>query len=165
MSHVPRLAVIAGSFDPLTNGHVDLIERSVKLFEQVVVAVLVNPSKQPLFTLDERVAMIREVAAAQALAVEVDTFGGLLADYVRKRGATAIARGLRSAAEFGEEWPTALMNRHLEPACETVFVVPAAATMHISSRLVREIASLGGSVDGLVPKAVAAHLQARLGKH
>ena len=165
MSHVPRLAVIAGSFDPLTNGHVDLIERSVKLFEQVVVAVLVNPSKQPLFTLDERVAMIREVAAAQALAVEVDTFGGLLADYVRKRGATAIARGLRSAAEFGEEWPTALMNRHLEPACETVFVVPAADTMHISSRLVREIASLGGSVDGLVPKAVAAHLQARLGKH
>ncbi len=165
MSHAPRLAVIAGSFDPLTNGHVDLIERSVKLFDQVVVAVLVNPSKQPLFTLDERVAMIREVAAAQALAVEVDTFGGLLADYVRKRGATAIARGLRSAAEFGEEWPTALMNRHLEPACETVFVVPAAATMHISSRLVREIASLGGSVDGLVPKAVAAHLQARLGKH
>jgi pantetheine-phosphate adenylyltransferase len=165
MSHAPRLAVIAGSFDPLTNGHVDLIERSVNLFEQVVVAVLVNPSKQPLFTLDERVAMIREVASAQALPVEVDTFGGLLADYVRKRGASAIVRGLRSAAEFGDEWPTALMNRHLEPGCETVFVVPAAATMHISSRLVREIASLGGPVHGLVPPAVATRLQARLGNH
>lgn len=162
MSDASRLAIVAGSFDPLTNGHVDLIERGVKLFDRVVVAVLVNPAKQPLFSIEERVEMIRAVAAARQLPVEVDTFSGLLADFARQRGATALVRGLRTADEFADEWPTALMNRHLEPGCETVFVVPAAATMHISSRLVREIASLGGPVDGLVPDVVAASLRRRL---
>jgi pantetheine-phosphate adenylyltransferase len=132
MSDSSRLAVVAGSFDPLTNGHIDLIERAHTLFARVTVAVLVNPSKQPLFS---------------------------IGDYVRQRGAAAIVRGLRTAGEFSDEWPVALMNRHLDPSCETVFIVPAAASMHISSRLVREIASLGGPVDGLVPPGVAARLR------
>lgn len=161
MSDSSRLAVVAGSFDPPTNGHVDLIERAMKLFDRVVVAVLVNPSKQPLFPTADRLAMMTEVLDARRWPVEIDTFDGLLADYVRRRGAAAIVRGLRTAGEFSDEFPVALMNRHLDPACETVFVVPAAATMHISSRLVREIASLGGPVDGLVPPGVAARLRHR----
>lgn len=161
MSDSSRLAVVAGSFDPITNGHVDLIERSLKLFGRVVVAVLVNPSKQPLFTSPERLAMIREVIDAHRWPVEVDTFDGLLADYVRRRGAAAIVRGLRTAGEFSDEWPVALMNRHLDPSCETVFVVPGASTMHISSRLVREIASLRGPIDALVPPGAAERLRDR----
>lgn len=158
MSHSNRLAVVAGSFDPLTNGHVDLIERSTRLFDRVVVAVLINPSKQPLFTIDERVEMIRDAVAALP-AVEVDTFDGLLADYVRHRGASAVVRGLRTTGELAEEWPIALANRHLNPAFETVFLVPSAPVMHIASRIVREIASFGGSVDGLVPPTIAARLR------
>jgi pantetheine-phosphate adenylyltransferase len=160
MSHPHRLAVLAGSFDPPTNGHLDVITRAVALFERVVVALLVNPAKQPVFALDERVAMMREVTAHLS-AVEIDTFDGLLADYVRARRATAVVRGLRTATEFADEWQMALMNRHLNPSCETVFLVPAAEHMHISSRLVREVASLGGSVDGLVPSEVAVRLGRR----
>jgi len=162
MTDPSRLAVVAGSFDPLTNGHVDLIDRGLKLFDRLVVAVLVNPSKQPLFSVDDRVEMIREVIVARQWPVEVDTFGGLLADYVRQRGAAAIVRGLRTEGEFADEFPVALMNRHLEPSCETVFVVPGASSLHISSRLVREIAGLGGPVDGLVPAGVAGRLRRRL---
>lgn len=162
MPDASRLAVIAGSFDPVTNGHLDLITRSLTLFDRVTVAVLVNPAKQSLFTLDERVAMIRDVVSVRGLAVQVETFGGLLADYVRQTNASAIVRGLRTAAEFSSEWPTALMNRYLEPGCETVFIVPSASTMHISSRLVREIAALGGDVAGLVPDVVDARLRRRL---
>lgn len=161
MSTTSRLAVLAGSFDPLTNGHVDLIERSTRLFDRVVVAVLANSAKQPLFTANERVDMIRNVVAAHAN-VEVDAFDGLLADYVQRRGAAAVVRGLRTATEFSDEWQMALMNRQLNPACETVFLIPAAVTAHISSRLVREIASLGGSVDGLVPPSIASRLAARV---
>jgi len=160
MAHANRLAVLAGSFDPPTNGHMDMIARAATLFERVVVALLVNPAKQPLFGLDERVAMMRELVA-HTPSVEVDTFDGLLADYVRRRGATAVVRGLRTAAEFSEEWQVALMNRHLNPGCETVFVVPAAENMHISSRLVREIASLGGPVTGLVAPSIEARLKQR----
>ena len=157
MSQTPRLAILAGSFDPPTNGHLDVITRAAALFDHVVVALLVNAAKQPLFTLDERVAMMREATAALPT-VEVDTFKGLLADYLGKRHATAVVRGLRTATEFADEWQMALMNRHLNPACETVFLVPAAEHMHISSRLVREVASLGGSVAELVPPGVAARL-------
>ncbi len=160
MSHATRLAVLAGSFDPPTNGHVDMITRAAALFDRVVVALLVNPAKQPLFALDERLEMMRELVA-QMPAVEIDTFDGLLADYVRKRNAAAVVRGLRTAAEFSEEWQMALMNRHLNPACETVFLVPAAEHMQISSRLVREIASLGGPVTGLVAPSVEARLARR----
>lgn len=160
MSDANRLAVLAGSFDPPTNGHVDMIVRAATLFDRVVVALLVNPAKQPIFALDEREAMMRELVGHMP-AVEIDTFDGLLADYVRRRKAVAVVRGLRTAAEFSEEWQMALMNRHLNPDCETVFIVPAAANMHISSRLVREIASLGGPVAGLVAPSVEARLTRR----
>jgi pantetheine-phosphate adenylyltransferase len=162
MPDAARLAVLAGTFDPLTLGHVDLITRSRRLFDRVTVAVLVNPGKAPLFTVEERVAMIRE-ATADVPGVSVDAFGGLLADYVRQQGAVAIVRGLRNASEFAEEQPMALMNRHLHPGCETVFILPSADRLHISSRLVREIASLGGSVEGLVPAGIAARLARRFG--
>lgn len=158
MSNASRLAVVAGSFDPLTNGHIDLIERATRLFDRVVVAVLINPSKQPLFTLDERVTMIRE-SVATFPSVDVETFDGLLADYVRHRGAVAVVRGLRTAGELSDEWPIALANRHLNPAFETVFLVPSAATQHIASRIVREIASFGGPVEGFVPASVAKRLK------
>lgn len=160
MPHSTRLAVVAGSFDPVTNGHIDLIERSVRLFERVVVAVLVNAAKQPLFEIEDRVAMTREALSAYP-GVEVDTFDGLLAEYVRRRRASAVVRGLRTASEFSDEWQIALMNRHLNAGCETVFLVPSAATMAVSSRIVREIASLGGAVDALVPPGVAARLAER----
>ncbi len=157
-----RLAVVPGSFDPPTNGHLDMIVRTAALFDRVVVALLVNASKQPIFTLDERVAMMREIVGGLPN-VEVDTFNGLLADYVRVRSASAVVRGLRTTTEYSEEWPMAQMNRHLNPACETIFLVPAPEHMPISARLVREIASLGGALAGLVPPSVEAHLRRRFG--
>ena len=149
-----------GSFDPLTNGHADVIQRSAPLFDRLIVAVLVNATKQPLFSAEERVAMIRRVVGDQA-DVEVDTFDGLLAEYARRRGATVAVRGLRTPAEFGEEWQMALVNRHLNAGLETLFIPASAGCAHISSRLVKEIARLGGPIDGLVPPAVAAHLAMR----
>jgi pantetheine-phosphate adenylyltransferase len=160
MAQTARLAVVPGSFDPPTNGHLDMIVRTAALFDRVVVALLVNASKQPIFTLEERVAMMREIVAAIPN-VEVDTFDGLLADYVRMRGASAVVRGLRTTTEYSEEWPMAQMNRHLNPACETIFLVPAPEHMPISARLVREIASLGGPLTGLVPPSVDAQLKRR----
>jgi pantetheine-phosphate adenylyltransferase len=160
MSIQPRIAVFAGSFDPLTNGHADIIRRSAPLFDRLIVAVLVNASKQPLFSADERVAMIRRVVADRP-DVEVDTFDGLLAEYARARGATVAVRGLRTPAEFAEEWQMALVNRHLNAGLETLFMPASAECAHISSRLVKEIARLGGPIDGLVPPVVAAHLATR----
>jgi pantetheine-phosphate adenylyltransferase len=157
-----RLAVVPGSFDPLTNGHLDVITRCTRLFDRVVVAVLVNPSKTPLFSLDERVAMIKE-ATVRIAGIEVDSFEGLLADYAKRVGAVAIVRGLRTATEFSDEWPVAMMNRRMNTGCETVFVVPSTDYMYVSSRLVREIASLGGSVEDFVPPVVATRLAERLG--
>jgi pantetheine-phosphate adenylyltransferase len=162
MADSPRIAVVPGSFDPLTNGHLDVITRSTRLFDRVIVAVLVNPSKAPLFSLAERVEMIREVTV-RVPGVEVDSFQGLLADYVSRVAAVAIVRGLRTSAEFSDEWPVAMMNRRLNPQCETVFVVPSMDHMCVSSRIVREIASLGGAIDGLVPPSVAARLIERIG--
>ena len=162
MSDSFRLAVVPGSFDPLTNGHLDVISRSTKLFDRVVVGVLVNPSKTPLFTVEERVAMIRE-ATVRIPGVEVDSFEGLLADYVKRLDAVAIVRGLRTATEFSDEWPVAMMNRRLNAQCETVFVVPSTDYLCVSSRLVREIASLGGPIEDLVPPSVALRLAERLG--
>jgi pantetheine-phosphate adenylyltransferase len=162
MSDPARIAVVPGSFDPLTNGHLDVITRSTRLFDRVIVGVLVNPSKAPLFSLAERVDMIREVTV-RVPGVEVDSFEGLLADYVSRVAAVAIVRGLRTSAEFSDEWPIAMMNRRLNPQCETVFVVPSMEHMCVSSRIVREIASLGGAIDGLVPPSVAARLIERIG--
>ena len=148
-----RLALFPGSFDPLTNGHVDIVLRCAHLFERVIVGVLVNPDKTPLFTPDERVAIIREVFREYPN-VEVDTFDGLLVDYARRRRASAIVRGLRAISDFEYEFQMALMNRHLEPTLETVFMMPAEQYTYLSSRLIKEVFSLGGDVRGLVPSAV-----------
>jgi pantetheine-phosphate adenylyltransferase len=157
MADVLRVAVYPGSFDPLTNGHVDIILRGARLFDRIVVAILVNAVKHPLFSVDERVAIIREVFANEP-SVDVDTFDGLLVDYVRRRKAQVIVRGLRAVSDFEYEMQMALMNRHLTPAVETVFMMPAEQFSYVSSRLVKEVAALGGSVAGLVPPVVESRL-------
>jgi pantetheine-phosphate adenylyltransferase len=158
-----RLAVVPGSFDPFTNGHLEMIQRATRLFDRVVVAVATNPAKQPWFSVKERVAMIREVLASipETRDVEVDAFDGLVADYVRLREARAVIRGLRTTAELADESQMAAMNRHLFHQFETVFLVADPSVAHISARLVREIAAVGGSLDGLVPMKVAARLAGR----
>lgn len=153
-----RIAVFPGSFDPLTSGHVDIIQRGARMFDRIIVAVLVNEAKTPLFTPSERVALIRDVFR-DTPQVEADTFEGLLVDYVRHRDATVIIRGLRAVSDFEYEMQMALMNRHLSPEVETVFMMPAEQYTYVSSRLVKEVASLGGSVTGLVPGAVEARLR------
>jgi pantetheine-phosphate adenylyltransferase len=157
---MPTLAVYPGSFDPLTNGHVDVIARCARLFDRVVVAILHNPEKRALFSLDDRLAILREETAAHSN-VEVDTFEGLLVDYARSRQATAIVRGLRSVTDFDYEMHMALMNRHLNAEIETVFLMPAEQFTYVSSRLVKEIAALGGSLKGLVPASVETRLARR----
>ena len=148
-----RLAIFPGSFDPLTNGHVDIILRSAHLFERIVVAVLVNPEKQPLFSPDERIGIIRQVFREYPN-IEVESFDGLLVAYARRRRASAIVRGIRAVSDFEYEFQMALMNRHLEPTLETVFMMPAEQYTYLSSRLIKEVFSLGGDVRGLVPSAV-----------
>jgi pantetheine-phosphate adenylyltransferase len=152
-----RLAIYPGSFDPLTNGHVDIIERGLRLFDRLVVAILVNLEKRPLFTDEERLAIVREVFEDEPR-VEADTFQGLLVDYARQRGAAAIVRGLRAVSDFEYEMQMALMNRRLHDEVETVFMMPADTYTYVSSRLVKEVFALGGSVRGLVPAAVEARL-------
>ena len=148
-----RLAVFPGSFDPLTNGHVDIILRCARLFERILVAVLVNQDKKPLFTADERVAMIRDVFREYPN-VETESFDGLLVDYARQRRASAIIRGIRAVSDYEYEFQMALMNRHLEPMLETVFMMPAQQYTYLSSRLTKEVFSLGADVRGLVPPIV-----------
>ena len=154
-----RLAICPGSFDPLTVGHVDLVERAAALFDRVVVAILVNSDKSPLFTQAERVAIVREVFAP-VKNVDVEAFDGLLVDYADRRGAVAIVRGLRSATDTDYELSMSLMNRHLKPSVDSVFLPTAASVAHVSSRLVKEVWRLGGDVRGLVPPAVEARLRA-----
>ncbi len=157
-----KIAVFPGSFDPLTNGHLDLIRRGVSVFDRVIVAILVNSEKQPLLSVEERASLIREVLADEPR-VSVDTFSGLLVDYAVKVEASAIIRGLRAISDFEYEFQMALMNRRLNPAIETVFMMPAEQYSYVSSRLVKEVSELGGRVEGLVPKAVERTL-ARLRK-
>jgi len=153
-----KLAVYPGSFDPLTNGHVDIIERGTHLFDTIIVAILVNVEKSPLFTMEERVEIVREVFKGRPN-VEVDTFDGLLVDYVAKRKADVIVRGLRALSDFEAEFQMALMNRRLGPHIETVFMMPAEQYTYISSRLIKEVFSLGGQVRGLVPEVVEGRLK------
>ncbi len=153
-----KLAVYPGSFDPLTNGHVDIIERGTRLFDKIVVAILVNVEKSPLFTMEERVDIVREVFKGRPN-VEVDTFQGLLVDYVAAREAHVIVRGLRALSDFETEFQMALMNRRLSPDIETVFMMPAEKYTYISSRLIKEVFSLGGQVRGLVPEIVESRLR------
>ena len=152
------LAIYPGSFDPLTNGHVDIIHRGARLFDRIVVAILLNVEKSPLFTVAERVEIAREVFADNPK-VEVDTFDGLLVDYARRKHAGVIVRGLRAISDFEYEMQMALMNRNLNPNVETVFMMPAEPYTYVSSRLVKEVAALGGSVTNLVPRLVEERLR------
>jgi pantetheine-phosphate adenylyltransferase len=150
-------AIYPGSFDPLTNGHLDLIERGSKIFDELIVSILRNSEKDPLFTLAERREMLEEMVRKYDN-VRVDTFDGLLVEYAMRQNAKAVLRGIRAISDYEYELQMALMNRKLEPQLETVFMMPAEAYSYLSSRLVKEIFRLGGSVRGLVPELVAQRL-------
>jgi pantetheine-phosphate adenylyltransferase len=155
------LAVYPGSFDPLTNGHVDIILRGARLFDRIIVAILVNAEKSPLFSMEERVDIARAVFEHQPN-VEVDTFDGLLVDYVDRRRAQVIVRGLRAVSDFEFEFQMALMNQRLNSKIETVFMMPAEQYTYISSRLIKEVFKLGGRVNGLVPELVEQRLREKV---
>jgi pantetheine-phosphate adenylyltransferase len=155
------IAIYPGSFDPVTNAHLDIIERGRRLFDHVIVAVLLNREKKPLFSVEERVGMLRLVTDRWDN-VEVDQFEGLLVEYTASRNATVILRGIRAVTDFDFEFQMALMNRRLQAAIETVFLVPAEAYTYLSSSLVKEVVSLGGSVNGLVPKEIEDSLKTKL---
>ena len=161
-SRVPtsRIAIYAGSFDPITRGHEDLIHRSLEFVDTLVVAVAVNSTKAPLFTIEERVALIR-ASVGDTKHIQVRSFGGLLVDFARDVGASLLIRGLRAVSDFEYEYQMALMNRHLSPRLETVFMVPSLDTTYISASLVREVARFGGDVNDLVHPTVAAALRAK----
>lgn len=152
------IAVYPGSFDPPTLGHVDIIRRAAGLFEKVVIAVGANPTKQPLFELNDRLAMLREITE-HLENVEVEPFSGLLVDFARTKGASVVIRGLRAVSDFENEFQMALANRMLEPDVETVFLMTSADVMFVSSSIVKEIARLGGDVRKLVPEPVARRLR------
>lgn len=155
-------AIYAGSFDPITKGHVSIIKSGLVAFDRIIVAVLSNPKKTPLFSVEERLSMIRE-ALADEPGVEVDSFEGLLVDYARDKQVNVVLRGLRAVADFEHEWQMASMNRHLNPEIETVFIM-ANDYFYVSSSLVKEAASLGGDVSGTVPDGVAAKLRTKFGR-
>ena len=148
-----RLAVYPGTFDPITNGHLDLVERGVRVFDEIIIAVARSLKKQPLFALDERMRFIKE-SIKDCKNVKVEAFDGLLVDYVKKRGGVAIIRGLRAVSDFEYELQMALMNRRLSMSIETVFMMPSEEFSFLTSTIVKEVASFGGSVEGLVPKVV-----------
>ena len=155
------MAIYPGSFDPITNGHLDLIERGARLFDRLVVAILCNETKQPLFSLDERMEMLA-VVVGKFRNVEVDSFDGLLVHYAAKRGATVLLRGIRAISDYEYELQMALMNRRLQPEIETVFLMSGEAHSFISSRLVKEVIGLGGNITGLVPPYVETRLRQRI---
>jgi pantetheine-phosphate adenylyltransferase len=154
-------AIYPGSFDPLTNGHLDLIERGSKIFDELVVAILINAEKDPLFTERERVEMLRATTKRFGN-VSIDTFDGLLVDYVQQQKAQAVLRGIRAISDYEYELQMALMNRKLAPGVETIFMMPADTYSYVSSRLVKEVFRLGGSVNGLVPALVEQRLQDKI---
>jgi pantetheine-phosphate adenylyltransferase len=154
-------AIYPGSFDPMTFGHIDIIERSARLFDNVIVAILINAQKAPLFSVDERIDIMREILKPRFQHVEVAVFHGLLVDYAKERNAQVIVRGIRAVTDYEYEFQMALMNRRLNPTIETVFMMPAEQYSYLSSRLVKEIAELGGSVAGLVPEIVEKRLKQR----
>jgi pantetheine-phosphate adenylyltransferase len=156
----PRIAIYPGSFDPLTSGHVDIIERGARIFDSIIVAILANVEKTPLFSENERVAIIGEVFKSHRN-VQVETFNGLLVDYAQQKKASVLVRGLRAVSDFEYEFQMALMNRHLAPGLETVFMMPAEQYTYISSRLIKEVFTLGGEIAGLVPPIVEEQLRAK----
>jgi pantetheine-phosphate adenylyltransferase len=158
-----RIAVYPGTFDPVTNGHVDLAERSLRMFDRVIVAVAANPKKQPLFELGERIVMFKKATKGYRNLV-IEGFDGLLVDYVKERKAVAIIRGLRAVSDFEHEMQMALMNRRLDEDIETVFLMPNEEYSFITSTIVKEAASYGGDVSSLVPKGVVEKLRKRFGR-
>ncbi|MFQ5684393.1 MAG: pantetheine-phosphate adenylyltransferase [Candidatus Binatia bacterium] len=155
-----NIAVYPGSFDPITNGHIDLVKRTLHVFDRIIVAIATNSEKEgSLFSVEERLKMIREVFRRAGKRVQVDSFDGLLVDYAERRGAKVIIRGLRAISDFEYEFQMAMMNRGLKPKIETLFMMTGESYFYISSRLVKEVVSLGGDVSGLVPMNVLKKLQ------
>ena len=159
-----RVALYPGSFDPITLGHIDILERATAIFDRVVVSVLRNPAKQPLFSVDERLDLIRAATLTLDGDVTVDAFDGLTVEHARKVGATAIVRGLRALSDFETEFQMALMNRRLAPDVHTVFLMTSAPNVFMSSKLVKEVCRLGGDIREFVPPAIAEALHRRLGQ-
>ena len=160
-----RRAIYPGSFDPVTNGHLDIIERSCKLFDEIIIAILINPEKLPFFTIEERREMLNEVLKGvkkSPCRVRVDAFEGLLVQYALAQKADAIVRGIRAISDYEYELQMALMNRRLEPSIETVFMMPAETYSYVSSRLVKEVFQLGGKLTGLVPPQVQKRMKEKL---
>jgi pantetheine-phosphate adenylyltransferase len=155
-----NVIIYPGSFDPPTNGHIDLISRASRLFDKVIVAVLRHDAKQPLFRVEERLEMLRE-SIGNLENVQVDSFDGLLVDFARRKGARLLLRGIRAISDYEYELQMALMNRKLDPEMETVFMLPAGAYSYLSSRLVKEVVRLGGDIHELVPPAVEQRLKAK----
>ncbi|HEX5885310.1 MAG TPA: pantetheine-phosphate adenylyltransferase [Pyrinomonadaceae bacterium] len=160
-----RRAIYPGSFDPVTNGHLDIIERGCKLFDEIIVSILVNPDKQPFFTLEERSEMLSEVLqniSQGNCTVRVDSFRGLLVNYAVAQQANVIVRGIRAISDYEYELQMALMNRRLEPGIETVFMMPAETYSYVSSRLVKEVFQLGGAITGLVPPVIERRMKEKM---
>lgn len=155
-----KIAVCPGSFDPATNGHLDIIERSAKLFDKVIVAVLNNPNKQPLFSVEERVEMLRK-ACGPIKNVEIDSFSGLLTEYAKGKHVNAIVKGLRAVSDFEYELQMALMNKKLSPDIETVFIMTSSKYSYLSSSIVKELAQFGGCIRGLVPEIIEGEIYKR----
>ncbi len=158
----PVIAIYPGSFDPVTNGHLDLIERGATIFDQLIVAIARNPEKDPLFPVSERIEMLQAVTF-DVKNVAVDVFDGLLVNYARAQDASVILRGIRAVSDYEYELQMAMMNRKIEPEIETIFMLPGEAYSFLSSRLVRELARLGGPIKGLVPPLVEERLRAKVG--
>jgi pantetheine-phosphate adenylyltransferase len=157
-----RVAIYPGSFDPITNGHMDLIERGLRIFDQIIVAIAVNPVKKPLFSIEERIDLIRH-SLNDHPRVKVDHFTGLLVDFVRQQGTNIILRGMRAITDFDYEFQLAMMNRRLAPEVETVFLMTDLKWVFISSSILKEAASLGGAIEGLVPDIVCRRLRQKFG--
>jgi pantetheine-phosphate adenylyltransferase len=156
------VAIYPGSFDPITNGHLDIIERGTRLFDELIVAVLVNTEKAPLFSAEERADMIQEILGNRAPKVRIATFEGLLVTFAQRQNARVIVRGIRAVSDYEYELQMALMNRRMQPEIETVFMMPSEAYSYLSSRLVREVFRFGGTIDGLVPPLVIERLRSKL---